>query len=766
MNRLVVGWLTRAGLLLLVLIVTGCAAAETQRVADPGTTDLRIQRIEFRGVENVSERDLRAGLALQEDPGWRARVERLPIVGLPPSYFNPFHWRRDRERIIAFYHQRGFFDAAIVSESVIEDRESGTVRIRVTIEEGEPTRIRRVEVQGLIPGETPAAASLLRGLAVEEGDIFREQDYLTSRSLLSNRLRQAGHAYAVVTGRVFVDPDERIADVFFFTDPGPRARIGEAHIFGLEEIPEHRVRAALPFREGAPYSPSLLQETQNELYDLGVFGLVTVLPAHEAREFNVESDSERRRLEEILDTLDVPDPEDVEAQDSSPPDELADDIALGVSAILHDAQSRAEARTRLDPNVPLVIRLQEAKKYSVRVGAGVAVESTRQDVRGLANWSARNFLGGLRRLDHRNMVGYAFAPTVFSDVNRGVILSSELAFQQPQFIDRRTNLRLRGQVQRDVREGFSVWNPSFRISVDRPIWQHLVADVGYNVAFYSYFNIQPSLLNPPSTALGLDFQEQFLLEHLEQTLAWDTRSDVLNPRSGYYVGVTFQQAGRYLLGGEFDFLKPLLSAELYLPTNRLPTPTVLALRSRLGAVYNVGRDTGVPVQSRLYSGGTDGMRGFGRRRLSLYTPSGDEAVPVGGLTQAEASVEPRFRLLTNLLGIGDVWGALFVDGATVLGEQLVFDTAAHGRGTVEPSDLFTTLLYAAGLGAWWNTPVGPVRLDFAYTLSDYRSDGRFRRCVDEATYNTDQCVFIDPDDDPILDLLPRYSFYLSIGHSF
>lgn len=761
---------------LLVILFAGCASdGDVRQVIDPGTTSLVVERLEFRGVENVSESALRDGLALREDPGWRGGriAQRIPVLGQPPAFYNQFHWRRDRERILAYYRSQGYYNASIVSESIIEDHDAGTVRIRVTIEEGEPTRINRLDIQGLVDGVTPTQTELLRDLPLRTGEIFVEADYLATRTALGARLREAGHAYAVVNGRVFVDPQALQADVYFFADAGPPSTLGSVYIFGLENVREEQVRAAIPFQRGDSYSPGTLQETQNALYDLGVFGLVSVLPAHEARGFNLEDPEEREQLGEILEEFDVPadrEPDVVPDTDLllPPPDE-ADDAPLGISRLLGTAQRRAESRTRLQPEVPIVIRIQEARPYSVRVGAGIAAETARQDTRALLHWSARNFLGGLRRLEHFNAVGYAWSPTIFTDRderNQGIILSSELNFQQPQFIDRRTNLRLRAAVERDVRQEFSVWNPSFRISLDRPFWDRLVISVSYNLAYFNYFNIAPGL-DETATQLGVDFREEFLLEYLEQSITLDYRSDVLNPRRGFMLSLAVQESGRYIFGGEFDFIKPVLSAEGYVPFT-LVTPAVLALRSRLGSAYNIGRPTGVPVQSRLYSGGTDGMRSFGRRRLSLYTATGEPAVPIGGLTLFEAAVEPRFRLVRQLLDIGDLWGALFVDAATVLGGQLFFDTETNQRGVVGLDDIGNSLLYGLGAGLWWNTPVGPVRLDFAYTLSSITDDIRFRRCTNIDDYATPECEFLfeDPDDDPIQQLIQGYGLYLSIGHSF
>lgn len=753
----------------IALCTTGCATErQAQEHINPGTTDLVVRDLEFEGVENVSERALRQGLATRESPARiRVRLGRLPLIGADAEFYNRFSWLQDRERILAFYRQQGYFHAAVVSESIIEDPEAQTVRIRVTIDEGEPTRVDQIDIQGLVEDVTPDREELLQGLPLRENHIFTQRDYRQTRMALQDRLRAAGHAYATVNGQVYVDINTKTADVEFFAEPGPVTRIGEIHIVGLDEIDEQAVRRAIRLRQGDNYSPQQLRRTQEDVFDLGVFGMVTVLPAHEARERIVEDPDEREQMDEILDDYDVPDDLSEPGTGTDVPIDTEDaTVTGGVSSLLHSAQSHAESRSRLEPEVPIVVRVQEATGYNVRIGAGLAAESTRQDVRGLLNWSSRNFLGGLRRLEHFNAAGYAWSPGLIGpgDLrNRGVILSSELRFQQPQFLESRTNLRLRGRVSRDVREGFSVWNPSFRLSVDRALRDHFLVDLSYNVAYFNYFNVEEGLLDPVATELGLDFQTEFLLEHFEQTIAYDRRDDILDPKSGFRVDLSVQQAGRFLVGGEFDFIKPILSGEVYYG---LGDASVLALRSRLGSVYNVRRDTDIPIQSRLYSGGTDSMRSFGRRRLSLYTPTGDDAVPVGGLSQFEASVEPRFRLISNLADVGDLWGALFFDSATVMGGQLLVDTRPNIHGTTDVRDIQQSLMHGVGIGMWWNTPVGPVRLDYAYTLTNITEDLRFRRCENPEDYSTPNCVFVPLEEDPIQESILGYGLYLSIGHSF
>ncbi len=806
--------LANVALFCLLLTLTACAGADKrEQYIVPGTTTMKVESLDIRGVDRFSTADITSGLATKTDPGWRAEFpwSWLPLIGKERYFFNLFDWRRDVERILIYYRQRGYFNVEVQRESIIENPTKKTVRITLVVEEGLPTEVSTIKLSGLRTNAEFTEKEILEKLPLQKGDVFTQQKYLATIEAIRTGLLQRGHAYAHVAGRVYVMPENYSAEVEIFIDAGPKSFFGEAHVFGLESVEERYVRQALPIKPGDKYSPKALIEAQQDIYDLGVFGLVTVLPAHESNEeLNAKEDQERggnpkadtaeniqagsfsatssqteTDSESASKTAQTEDQSensfDVADYDSAPPEEsigLAQDPAeiesqeelrsLGISGVLATAQRQAEKRSQLSEEIPLVIRLKEAKKYRVRLGAGIAIEDTRQDIRALVNWSSRNFLGGLRKLEHITAAGYAWAPGILAPEgtgNKGVILSTELRFSQPQFFERLTQFRMRARIDRDIQEGYKVWNPSLRLSVDRSFFRHLLVDVAYSVSYFNYSDVNEGLLDLGSTGLGQDFRPEFLLEFFEQSVSLDYRNDILNPGRGFLTRFTIQEAGNYVIGGDFDYIRATLMAEGYIPYN-LFTPTVIALRARIGSVYSIGSDpTGVPVQSRLNSGGSDGMRAFGRKRLSLYTHTG-EPVPVGGLTLFEASIEPRFLLAPKLFNIGDLWGALFVDAATVLQGQFLFDTPTNDQGVEEWGNITDSMLYGAGAGIWWITPVGPVRLDGALLLSSIADDARFRRCVDPRTTGTNNCTFVPQKRDPIQKLIPGYSFYLSIGHSF
>ncbi len=714
----------------------------------PGQTSLRVATFQLKGVEAFRAGEIKDGLSTRVDPGWRASpiLSWIPLLGANHRYFNTLHWKRDLERIRTFYKARGYFNVQLVQETVVREPEEGKVHLQVVIDEGEPVETTQILIEGLETVERYDARSILEGLPLQEGKVFNQDDYSETKTKILDRLERQGYAYADVGGRAFVFPSEHQAHIRFVADPGPQAVFGDIEIDGLESVPKHYVRQQLTFEPGDPYSSSKLQETQESIYNLEVFSLVSVLPAHQTGR-----DDQGEAV--------TADPATPVAEDEAPRPEVSSPGSagsLGVSSLLDDAQNEAERRSKLDERVPIVVRLREARPWNVRVGAGFAAESNRQDVHGEFNASSKNLFGGLQNLDFTTQFGYAWAPGFLftrrdETARQGPILDSRLEFTQPWFGDQATNLRFTPTLKRDLRLGYTYWNPAARLGIDRTFFDRLTLGLGYRISYYDFQNVDRDLTAESErlddqTPLGRDFQPEFILEYLEQTIRLDYRDSPLNPTSGFLSELIVQEAADYAFNGEFTYLKVDLSTSGYLPFSTF-TRAVLALRGRAASIYNLegvpenpSNTQRVPTINRLYSGGRSSMRSIGRERLSIYRGN----VPVGGSTLFEFAVEPRFQLISNLAGVGDLWGAPFFDAGTVLEGPFGFQTDASQAldlTTESGSTVADSLLYGLGAGLWWITPIGPVRIDAAYTLSDLDADPRF------------------PDD------LSRFNFLLGIGHS-
>jgi outer membrane translocation and assembly module TamA len=104
----------------------------------------------------------------------------------------------------------------------------------------------------------------------------------------------------------------------------------------------------------------------------------------------------------------------------------------------------------------------------------------------------------------------------------------------------------------------------------------------------------------------------------------------------------------------------------------------------------------MPVWRRLYGGGSTDMRSYARRTLG---PLDSEGNGLGGEALVELGAECR-RRIRGPLGL-----ALFVEAGQVWLKA----------GDVSPGDLDL----GAGAGLRLSTPVGPLRIDVGWKLTDF-----------------------------------------------
>lgn len=114
------------------------------------------------------------------------------------------------------------------------------------------------------------------------------------------------------------------------------------------------------------------------------------------------------------------------------------------------------------------------------------------------------------------------------------------------------------------------------------------------------------------------------------------------------------------------------------------TDNRILLRGELGALATQDYSY-FPTSLRFYAGGADSIRGYGFREIGVY--NGDSNL--GGKYLVTASVEYERRILPEWAVAG------FIDAGDA------FDSSP-------------TANVGAGIGARWRSPIGPVRLDFAY----------------------------------------------------
>ena len=200
----------------------------------------------------------------------------------------------------------------------------------------------------------------------------------------------------------------------------------------------------------------------------------------------------------------------------------------------------------------------------------------------------------------------------------------------------------------------------------------------------------------------------------------DRRDDPTDPHRGIYNTFDAGLASKYF-GGQRNFVRALGRNATY---HRLGKTWVLARETTFGVILPFSPPAGldatqsVPLPERFFGGGENTHRGFAFNQAGprdIGTPAGPGGTatqptgfPLGGDAQFFNTVELRFPLLGSNIG-----GALFHDMGNVY--RSLHDISF--RASQKDLNDFNYTVHAAGFGVRYRTPVGPVRVDLAYSIN-------------------------------------------------
>ena len=643
----------------LVAALAAClAACASQEKKDaPIVNDLKIV-----GANAFSESAIKKRILTTETGWWPFATEH---------YFDPVEWQSDLARIERYYHARGYYQARVQNMTVqtippSKQGQPAKVNLRVEVVEGPPVRVSKLQVTGLDPLTEPERQKLQADLPLAPKEIFDEGDWDATKAQVLLGLKDLGHARAQLDGQAVVDVGTQQALLTIRTAPGGRYHFGNIDVrsgrrSGITPVINpawvwEQVRLAIP--EGHLYSEELLEEAQRRVFSMGVFSTVRVT---------------------------------------------------------------ADGQPTPDGLIPVVVQVRESPMHTLRLGGGVGFDQIRQEARLTGEWTNRNWLGGMRRLNLRATAGWAFLPSTLAVVrnqiekgpHHGFIYRAGVDLEQPRLFQRSS---LTGksllESERTLEQTYDAIGGRAMVGVSWEPHSTLTLFPAYNVQ--GYYLQGPSTLTAQTAPLTLGCTEDpcfTLLSYLEEIITWDKRDDRLEPRKGHYLSLSLQEGGGPL-GGDFTYFRILPEARAYLTVGNDDQIT-LAGRVKVGTLLT---RSGLPedsaVTTRFYSGGSNGMRGFSIRRLSpllliptpgfpqipgVIDPESQLAVPIGGNGIIEGNFEIRNRVTESLVV------ATFLDFGTVTQQRLPFRNAHR-------------MLYAAGFGLRYLTPVGPLRLDLGVRL--------------------------------------------------
>jgi outer membrane protein assembly complex protein YaeT len=679
-----------------------------------------------------------------------------------------------RRNITSYLEARGYFEAEVDFDTERTGPEEQT--ITYSIAPGERHKLTHLEITG---NSYFNEWDLRERMYLREATLIRfrhgrySTDYLRRDvNAIEDLYRANGFRDVEVNYRVEDDYEgENNIAVFLNVVEGPQWFVNRLEIAGASESNLNYIEGVLQSTEGQPFSDfnvaadqdTILSYYYNSGYPDARFDAISS-PADEPQRMNLRyviQEGERQFVRDVLVSgYRNTDPELVRSRirnlERGEPLSQATMTAnqrrlydLGIFARVDTSIQNPDGET---DHKYVLYRLEEARRYSLTFGFGAEIariggggETNLSSPGGSAGFSPRVSIG----ISRSNFLGQAHTislQTRVSNVQRRVLLtyiapqfkgSENLSLSLSGLFDDSRNINTfsakRQEASIQLQQRFSKANSAqYRIA-----WRRVTVDE-------SSVKIRPQLIDLLSQPVKLGI--------IGGTFVQDRRDDASDARKGMYNTVDTALASS-IFGSHTSFTRVIARNATY---HRVGREMVFARQLTIGMVNKIS-DREVPLPERIFGGGATSHRGFGENQAGPRDPF--TGFPTGGQALLTNNFELRFPLIGENIG-----GVLFHDAGNVYSSfgNISFRSRQNTETAIDPvsGEVYIPdldyMVHAAGFGIRYRTPIGPVRVDLAWTFNPPRFYG-FQGTREELLFGGGTRE---------LQRLSRFQFHFSLGQIF
>ena len=611
------------------------------------------------------------------------------------SVYNPVEVNRGADKLKEFYEQEGYFEVGITPE--VEKLADGDVTITYRIAEGRRISIDQIVIegaQGLTPKQVKGAMDT------------QEREYIVLRGTVQrqkldedvDRIIQLYNDFGYVQARVEsseiqVDREKARATVRVVVVEGPQFKVGGVDVTGNAVLPIEEIRKRIELKTGDVFSRSKLRDSVKGITDL--YSAVGRASADVAP--NTLQDIPARLVNIVFEINEGPETyvERINIAGNTRSEEkiLRREIPMA-EGDLFTSQKLARAKQRLT-NLNYFDKV-EAKtapgsaKDKIIVNIDVTEKPTGLFSIG-GGYSSQDGVLGTLDLSQRNFLGKGWE--VFLRLRGGENLQTgTIGFTEPWLFDR------------PLAAGFDLFNTR-RILPDYTV-ESLGGDIrlGHPLGEYSRINAvyrvsqdRISDVNQLGSPQLISQEGTHLTSLVGVNLSRDTRDNVYDPTRGSTASIGLDFAG---IGFGEKFVRSVAAATYFQPLPWLEH--VLSFRFTAGYSFGWDKDS-VPLFERFYLGGSNSLRQFKSLQVS---PRDNTGTRIGGNSELLGTIEYQIPLFFGIKA------ALFYDVGQVWGPDI------QGGAKIDLSDL----RHGVGAGFRWNSPFGPIRVDYGIKLDQRKGE--------------------------------------------
>jgi outer membrane protein insertion porin family len=577
----------------------------------------------------------------------------------------------DRDLLRRFYLKHGFADVRILSATGEYDPAKKGFIVTFTIDEGAQYRVGTVDIHSNV--KSLDGKTLRSRLRLAPGQVYNADMVDKTIEGLTIEAAKRGYAFASVHPHAERNFQTKIINLSFTVDEGARVYIERINIHGNTRTRDYVIRREFDIGEGDAYNRALIDRAERRLNNLNYFKKVKITnePGSAPDRVVINIDVEEKSTGNFA-----------VAGGYSTAEGFIGEVSVTETNLMGKGQYARAALRYGQYSRGVELSFAEPYFLGYRVGAGIDLYWKDSLATDFISYST-NTVGTNLRLVFPLNEELSFSP-------RYSIYQQEI--ELPQYLRNCNNINPNSANNTFPTNIAGSFDPATGL----PFTRNCYADGESSLAARKELSEGPVL----TSALGY-------------TLTYNTLDNNKLPTAGTFVEFKQDLAG---VGGDVNYIRSTIDARQYAEV--LPDVVGL-LRLQAGHLASWGgKDLRMldhfQNSAQIVRGFAPG--GFGPRDLTCETPNGDGANcdALGGTMYwgATAEVQTPLYFLPKDIGI-KVAG--FVDAGSLWDYQGPTQWM-NQRMTLGGSNDGAPVRASAGVGLLWDSPLGPIRFDFAFPI--------------------------------------------------
>lgn len=633
-------------------------------------------------------RKLRVSIEGNEEVSEKTLMHEIPFFTVED--FNDDIVQEAVYRMISFYYKNGYPFAQIAPVVTEED---GSAAVRFFVFEGPEVKVGSIAIRGSSFSEK----RLRNVLSLKEGRKYNPDLIEADKGILKNFYYALGYlSVSVDDFETSYDESSRQMKLVITINEGEKTTIGQVSVTGAAQIAPEEIKRVIRLKPGDPYNEVDIADARYriiELYSNRGFPDVKVVVQREIEGTNASLGftinegakvffgktiiTGNSRTKYHIIRRELKEKEGLPFDYSMMTQERQKLYRLG---LFSDVELRALNENEQERDI--LVRLRESDAGTVEFGVGY---TDYERIRGFMDVSYRNLWGMNKQASLR---------LELSTIEQRYLFQ----YYEPWFLEKPIPFRLfllgekRREIDIDTRDvRYRLTRYGANAGTEKTLGKNIKAELYYEFSLVKTYDVKPDVI------LSKEDTGTLVISGVRLGLIYDTRDNPFYPSKGVLAGVSTKLTTPVFLS-ETDFAKLMMHFNIY---QKLITGIVLAASVRGGIAEGYNDTRELPIVERFFLGGRTTVRGYEQDTLG---PKGADGNPTGGNAFLMENVEIRASVTRNL-GI-----VAFLDGGNVWVK-------------VEDMDL-SDFRFTAGLGVRYNTPVGPIRIDYGRKLQKEKGESR------------------------------------------